>query len=500
MTGCLRGMPRVDERTKNKLLLRGFPGAKLPESLFCITVGLILFFAVPRPQELTLQAWGLTAIFVSTILGLVLEPLPVAPVALAGLVVAVWTTTLTYAQAFAGYKNDTLWLILGAFFFAKGVEVTGLGARVADICIWGLGGSSLGLAYALALAELVLSLCMPSTTARAAGVFVPVITSLSKSFDSMPNHPSSKRLGEFLFLSQAQVSSATSAMFYLGGAQTPVAIKLAADQGVTFSNPFDTYFKGSVIPSAVLIAIIPLAVYFLAKPEVTKTPWARSEARERLRERGRPSWREVVMIVTLLAAVALWCSSSRMPFPLSNASVALLGVVVLLFSGAMTWDDLVSYKPAWDLLIWLGIIFGMCAALADFGVIAWLSESVSRPLMASGISKTGLFWLINLFYCLLHYGIASQTAHVTALFPPFLGIMLDAGIDGKMAALSLAYVTNLIGGISHYASAQAAAYYTAGYYSIRQNVLIGGLIGFSSLGIFLGIGMGWWRAVGLWNM
>lgn len=68
-----------------------------------------------------------------------------------------------------------------------------------------------------------------------------------------------------------------------------------------------------------------------------------------------------------------------------------------------------------------------------------------------------------------------------------------------MAALSLAYVTNLIGGLTHYASAQAASYYAAGYYTIVKNVLIGGLIGFSSLGIFLGVGMGWWRAVGLWK-
>jgi hypothetical protein len=68
----------------------------------------------------------------------------------------------------------------------QGVEVTGLGARIADIAIRALGRSALGLAYALTLAELILSLCMPSTTARAAGVFVPIITSLSKSFDSHP--------------------------------------------------------------------------------------------------------------------------------------------------------------------------------------------------------------------------------------------------------------------------------------------------------------------------
>jgi di/tricarboxylate transporter len=125
-----------------------------------------------------------------------------------------------------------------------------------------------------------------------------------------PDNPSSKRLGEFLFMSQAQVSSATSAMFYMGGAQTPVAINLAANQGVVIASPFDTYLKGAVVPSAVLIALTPLAIYFLVAPQVKATPWARAEARARLRARGRPAWPEAVMIATLLGAVALWVSAA----------------------------------------------------------------------------------------------------------------------------------------------------------------------------------------------
>jgi hypothetical protein len=28
-------------------------------------------------------------------------------------------------------------------------------------------------------------------------------------------------------------------------------------------------------------------------------------------------------------------------------------VVVLLASGAITWDDLAGHRPAWELLVWL---------------------------------------------------------------------------------------------------------------------------------------------------
>ena len=253
------------------------------------------------------------------------------------------------------------------------------------------------------------------------------------------------------------MSSATSAAFFLGGAQTPVALTLAAAQGVVIANPFWTYLKGAILPALLLVAAIPAVVYWLAPPEVKATPWAGTEARRRLAARGRPGWREGAVAATLLAAVALWvrffvrsardclrvlasagaaarrawalltpfplapatggregvakrvpsreagaarlnpprpypiappplsrpplkpaaaageqCASSRLPFPLSNASVALLGVVVLLAAGAVTWEELSGHRPAWDLLVWLSILFSMCSQLAQLGVIKWL--------------------------------------------------------------------------------------------------------------------------------
>lgn len=42
---------------------------KVPEFLACVVVGLVLIFAVPRPEELTAQSWGLFGVFVATICG-----------------------------------------------------------------------------------------------------------------------------------------------------------------------------------------------------------------------------------------------------------------------------------------------------------------------------------------------------------------------------------------------------------------------------------------------
>jgi len=52
-------------------------------------------------------------------------------------------------------------------------------------------------------------------------------------------------------------------------------------------------------------------------------------------------------------------------------------------------------------------------------------------------------------YCYVHYGFASMTAHVTALYPAFLAAALAAGVPPVMAALVLAYFSNLNAAMTH---------------------------------------------------
>ena len=49
------------------------------------------------------------------------------------------------------------------------------------------GKSTLGLAYGLSAAETVIAPAMPSTTARAGGIFMPIISSLAQQSGSQPS-------------------------------------------------------------------------------------------------------------------------------------------------------------------------------------------------------------------------------------------------------------------------------------------------------------------------
>ncbi|CAN0906786.1 Dicarboxylate transporter 2.1, chloroplastic [Linum grandiflorum] len=181
-------------------------GAKLVPLVVSVGIGLIVRFAVARPAAVTAQAWQLLAIFLSTIAGLVLSPLPVGAWAFLGLTTSIVTKTLSFSAAFSAFTSEVIWLIVISFFFARGFVKTGLGDRIATYFVKWLGKSTLGLSYGLTISEALIAPAMPSTTARAGGVFLPIIKSLSLSAGSKPGDPSSKKLGAYLLMSQFQVS------------------------------------------------------------------------------------------------------------------------------------------------------------------------------------------------------------------------------------------------------------------------------------------------------
>ena len=53
---------------------------------------------------------------------------------------------------------------------------------------------------------------------------------------------------------------------------------------------------------------------------------------------------------------------------------------------------------------------------------------------------------LRLGYYTMHYFFASQSAHVGALYPAFLSMMVASGAPPALAALTLAFNTNLFGG------------------------------------------------------
>lgn len=453
-------------------------------------------FLVPKPPEVSLQAWQLLSIFLSTIAGLVLGPLPVGAWAFLGLTVSVLTKTLSFSSAFSAFTNEVIWLIVISFFFARGFVKTGLGDRIATYFVKWLGSSTLGLSYGLTISETLIAPAMPSTTARAGGVFLPIIKSLSLSAGSKPGDPSAKKLGSYLIQSQFQSACNSSALFLTAAAQNLLCLKLAEELGVIVSNPWVSWFKASSLPALVALLATPLVLYKLYPPETKDTPDAPAIAAKKLEHMGPVTRHEWVMVGTMLLAVSLWVFGEALG--IASVVAAMIGLSILLLLGVLDWDDCLSEKSAWDTLAWFAVLVGMAGQLTNLGIVTWMSNCVAKSLQSFSLSWPAAFAVLQASYFFIHYLFASQTGHVGALYSAFLAMHLAAGVPGVLAALALAYNTNLFGALTHYSSGQAAVYYGAGYVDLPDIFQIGFVMALVNAIIWVVVGAFWWKFLGLY--
>ena len=104
------------------------------------------------------------------------------------------TGLLSPAQAYAGFANSTILLIVVAFLVARAVVKCGLGQRLGHLVVSLFGRSTLGLSYSIFLVDGLIAPAFPSNTARG-GVIYPLVVGLAEAGGATPGNPTRKRLG-----------------------------------------------------------------------------------------------------------------------------------------------------------------------------------------------------------------------------------------------------------------------------------------------------------------
>ncbi len=465
--------------------------ARLLPLLITIAVGLIIWF-IPPPEGVAPEAWHLLAIFVATIVGIISKPLPMGAVAIIGIAMTALTGTLPIGDALSGFGNSTIWLIVLAFFISRGFIKTGLGTRIAYMFVALLGKKTLGLGYGLIASDLVLAPAIPSNTARAGGVIFPVLRSLAKTYNSEPDDGTARKIGAYLTKTAFQGTVITSAMFLTAMAANPLAAKMAGEMGIEIT--WGSWALAALVPGLVSLIVVPLLIYKLYPPEVKETPGATKFARKKLAEMGKMGSNEWVMLGVFVLLLVLWIFGKQLS--ISSTTAALVGLGVLLLSGVLNWTDIRREEGAWDTLIWFSALVMMATFLSTLGLIPWFSEWMGTAVGGSGWLTA--FLILSLAYFYSHYLFASNTAHVSAMYAAFLAVAVAVGTPPLLAALVLAFFSNLFSSMTHYGTGPAPVLYGAGYVDTGTWWKLGGLISVVNIVIWLGIGGLWWKLLGLW--
>jgi len=130
-------------------------------------VGLALFFIllfIPAPQGLNPTAWKVAAIAVLMAVWWATEAIPVAVTALLPLALFPLMNVTSFESAAVPYANKNIYLFLGGFILALGIENSGLHKRIALKMILAVGSSGARLVGGFMLVSALISMWVMNTS------------------------------------------------------------------------------------------------------------------------------------------------------------------------------------------------------------------------------------------------------------------------------------------------------------------------------------------------
>jgi len=450
-----------------------------------VAVLLILWF-IPAPEGLSANAWHFLAVFFAVVVGLIIEPVPAALVGFTGISLVallglVGNPKESITWALSGFSNSVIWLIFAAFMFALGYKKTGLGKRVSLIMIKYMGKSSLGLGYAVAFSDLVLSPFMPSNTARSAGSVYPVAINIPHIFDSYPDKDP-RKLGAYISWVAIATTCITSSMFLTALAPNLLAVDLigkSTGHVISWGE-----WAGVMLPLMIpLFLLTPWLTYVVYPPTQKKSPEAPAWAAEELKKLGAITFKEYLMAGLATVALVLWIFGKEIGVDSTTVAISVVSIMVL--TNVITWDDLISNKAAFNVLIWFASLVAMAAGLKKVGILDWIGANTQE--MLAGMSPIALILSLLVLFFLLHYFFASVTAHVTALVPIFMTIAASLLAPEQLVPFTviLAGSLGVMGIITPYATGPSPIWYGAGYISQARWWGLGAIFGALYLAVII---------------
>jgi L-tartrate/succinate antiporter len=507
----------------------------------------VVIAVLPTPEGLTPNAWRYFAVFAAVVVGLILEPIPAAAIGVIGVTVAASlllvspppsqpaagtaakppaavadnvpkaptpdgkavaqkegatrgappppaaaakpaaqkgaTPASSIRWALSGFSNGTVWLIFVAYMFAMGYEKTGLGRRLGLVLMEKLGRKTLGLGYAVALSDLVLSPFIPSNTARSGGTIFPVIKNIPVLLGSTPEE-NPRKIGSYLMWTALSTTCVTSSLFLTGLAPNLLALTLV-QKTAKITITWTEWCVGFLPVGLLLFLVVPYLTYKLYPPTLKSSEDAHRWASEELRKLGRMGAKEILMAVMAVLALLLWIFGGK---HLDATTVALVTLSLMIVTGIVSWDDVIGNRQAWNVLVWFGTLVALADGLNQVGFLKWIAEGAARSM--AGVPVMALVVGMVAFFFVAHYMFASITAHTTALLPVILATAMSVpGVPVRILAMLLCYTLGIMGILTPYATGPSPIYYGSGYISRGAFWALGMAFGFVFIAVTLLIGV-----------
>jgi sodium-dependent dicarboxylate transporter 2/3/5 len=428
-------------------------------------VALVLFGIVlvsPQPAGMPPAAQRLAAVTLGMIVLWFSQALPIAVTSLLPLVAYPLLGIRSVDDVSHSYLDPAVFLFMGGFFIALGIETWGLHRRMALHIVAAIGFGPRRVVFGFMAATAFLSMWMSNTAT--AMLMLPIGLALlaaieqevrAQSADADAVDATLSRMGRGLLLGIAYGAS-------IGGLSTPI--------GTPTNIAFFRFWNGNPQFAAAPIAtaewmtvFVPLSAALLLCAGVVLT-WripalpsagllGRGFFHDRLRELGAPTRQELAMLAVFVGTAALWVlsmplrslvvtlgASEQFARAAINDTVIAIGMATLAFclpAGAderggsrrlLEWET-VEQKMPWGIVLLIGGGFAVADAFDATALSTWVGERFQTAFHDAGTLELviGLCLLITFLT-----EFATNVVLVNTTLPVLAAAAVSLGIDPRL--------------------------------------------------------------------
>ncbi len=443
----------------------------------------LIIVLIPNPEGLSVLGQRTLAIFAFIIILWITRPVsfPVIFFFIAVLLVA--TGVFTPENAFQGIASSTIFFLIGAIILAFAISKHNLDKRIALSFLKRFGSSPSYFLFGIILISALLSMTMPAHGVVA--VLIPIVLSILR---SSKNDITETNFSKSILLSVAYASSVGSMGTLLGGARNPLAISLynqATGDTVSFVNWF--------VAAIPLVLVMIVFVYFVMRKvyplEKINMKDMKSFLSKEVKEMGGFSFGEKKALFFLILAFILWAVFGSL---VGMATVAVLIAALLGVTKTLTWEDVESKIP-WGIIFLYGGAITLAFALTKTGAASFIAQNIINLFAFHPYLLIFSIVVLTIFLS----EVMSNAAATGTILPIVLTVFLSIGLSAKMGmyvvALPSAFAFMFIIG-----TPGSAMVYDTGLLSTRDFLKPGLALNLIGIGLFMTIGLGWWKILGLW--
>lgn len=363
------------------------------------------------------------------------EAIPLAATALVPLVAFPLSQVIAFGEISSSYAEPTIFLFMGGFILALGMQRWNLHRRLALSVVLMVGTQPKRLILGFMVATGFLSMWVSNTAT--AVVMLPIgMSVLQLTAETVGGMRNQKNFATVLMLAIAYSASIGSLGTIIG---TPPNALLVAYMRNTHDIEigFGQWMLVGV-PMAVLFTIIAwLVLCFVFPPEMDSIPGGRELIREEVKKMGKMSTAEILTAVVFGGAALGWIfiplAIDHFGWSISVADAAIgLAASLLLFllpSGTKKGSRLMDWETAnelpWDVLLLFGGGLALSKMFSESGLSLWIGD------LAQGLRVLPIFLLIAavalLVLALTEF--TSNTATAATFLPILAGVAVGIGLN-----------------------------------------------------------------------